>query len=96
MPVRRTHYSIQKVLQMAHHDVSSSGIYTDYCKYWCRKPIVEKTWSNFKILFALEYNALREEQYLNSTQEGFQHANHDTEEQKYFASELDNLSIADF
>ena len=65
-----------QVLQMAYHTVSSSGIYIDACKYWCRNTIAENTWDNFKIFIWLEYNELREEQCLNETQAGFQHSNH--------------------
>ena len=60
--------------------MSSSGIYTDAYKDWHRKPSADKVWDNFKN-FALEYNELREEQRLNATKAGFQHANHSVEEE---------------
>ena len=55
---------------------------------------MDKTWANFKIFFALEYNELREEQRLNTTQAGFQHANNYSEEQKDFVSAPENLEIS--
>ena len=80
---------------MAYHAVSSSGIYTDACKDWCRNQSAEKTWANFKIFFTLWYNELREGKYLNATQAGLYNYNHAAEEQQYFASSLDNLAIVD-
>ena len=45
--------------------------------------------------FDLDYNRLREEQILNNTQTGLQHANHADEEQLDFASALENPELAD-
>ena len=52
----------EQVLQMAYHTLSSSGIYSDACKYWCRNPRAEKTWDNFKTI-AVDYNDLRVKQH---------------------------------
>ena len=56
----KTPFLSSQVLQMAYHSVSSSGIYTYACKYWCRKISADETWDNFKKI-ALEYSKLREE-----------------------------------
>ena len=47
-------------------------------------------------VFVLEYKKWKEEHSLNATQVSFQHANNNSEEQKYLASALDKLSLADF
>ena len=70
-----TPFSPARVLQMTYHTARSYRIYTDTCKDWRRKPISDKMWANFKIFFVLEYNKLKEENILDATQEGFQHAN---------------------
>ena len=66
-------------LQRTYNTVRSSGIYKYACKDSHRNPSREKTWASFKIFLALEYNDIREEQNINSTQARFHHANHDVE-----------------
>ena len=39
----------EKLVQMNYHAVISSGIYTEACKDWRRKPIVDNTWAKFKM-----------------------------------------------
>ena len=53
-------FSLAKVLKMVYHAVISSGICTYACKDWCKNPITENTWANFKNILPLDYNELRE------------------------------------
>ena len=71
-----TPFMPSKVLQMAYHSMSYLDIYIDACKDWLSNLSSEEMWATFKIFFTLEYNLLWEEQILNTTQAGLQHANH--------------------
>ena len=50
----------------------------------------------FQLFFLLEYKELRDEQRLNATQAGFQHASYAAEEKLDFSSVLGNLSLSAF
>ena len=98
------HYTIEanilftpaQVIIIVYHAINSSGIYTDACKDWRRKPRIEKTWVSFKTFIVLGYNNLRGKRRLNTTQAGFHNTNHAAEEQLDFDSALENLELADF
>ena len=75
-----TPFTPAQVIKMAYNAVSSSVIYTDACKDWCRKMSVEKTWMTFKTFFVLDYNQLRESQHISATYAGFHNANRATED----------------
>jgi hypothetical protein len=64
-----------QIVQTAYHAISKSGIYNDVCKELRRKPIANRTWTNFKAFFATEYNELKEQQKLNTNQNNFHSAN---------------------
>ena len=57
-----TSYTPEQTLQTAYYKISSSNMYTDACKEWRRKPLAEKTWTNFKSFFASEYHDLKEQE----------------------------------
>ena len=57
-----TPYTPEQVLNIAYQTLFSSGIYTDGCKDWRKKDPADKTWANFKLHFANEYQDLKENQ----------------------------------
>lgn len=79
-----------QILQTVYHAVSTSGYYTEACKEWRKKPIIEKTWTNFKRFFAAEYHDLKEQQKVNTSQSNFHGANAVVD----ISTALDNLALA--
>jgi hypothetical protein len=55
-------FTTGQILQTTYHVISTSGFYNDACKEWRKKPTADKTWRNFKQLFAAEYRDLKEQQ----------------------------------
>lgn len=89
----RTPFTPEQIQQTAYHAISSSGLYTEACKEWRKKPVATKTWVNFKTFFATEYHDLREQQRINAVQSGFHSANQAVEQVNIMQA-LDNLAMA--
>ena len=52
----------QQIVTKAHNQIHKSGVVTLGCREWKRKPIAQRTWSNFKSHFAHEVKEHRKEQ----------------------------------
>jgi hypothetical protein len=83
-------FTTNQILQTAYRAVSTSGYYNDACKEWRKKPPGNKTWENFKPLFAAEYHDLKEQQKINTSNTNFHGANAAVE----ITTALDNLALA--
>ena len=70
-----TAFTTEQILQTAYYAITTTGLYTDACKEWRRKPEDQKTWENFKRFFAEEYHDLKEQQRTTSMQAGYHQAN---------------------
>ena len=58
----QTPFTQQQILQKAYLLILKTGIYSDDCRSWKRRPQSEHTWANFKPHFTLAYTYLRESQ----------------------------------
>ena len=67
-------YTNAQVLARAYNIVLQTGMFTDACKEWRAKRLVDKTWENFKLHFALAHRDLRQQQ-TTAQQTGFHAAN---------------------
>jgi hypothetical protein len=79
-----------QIIQMAYHAASMSGYYNGACKEWHKKTPPNKTWTNFKQLFAAEYHNLKEKQKVNTSQSNF----HGDNLAFNLSEALDNLALA--
>ena len=84
-----------QVVNTAYNVIFNTGMFTDDCKIWKRKPAANKTWTQFKVDFAIAH-----EELVESTQTaqaaGFQANNAETIRQTAAAIEnLANATIAD-
>ena len=59
-------YTPLQVVTNAFQIVFQTGMFVQYCKYWKRKTIADKTWSNFKTFFATAHQEWRESQSTTS------------------------------
>ena len=89
-----TPFSDQQVLQTAYFAVQATGLYKDGLKEWRSKQDTNKTWTNFKKLFAAEYHQLKEEQRLTSSAAGYSTMNHVQGFTDDLSSAIDNLAMA--
>jgi uncharacterized protein (DUF433 family) len=87
-------FTNDQILQTTYHAVSTSGYYTEACKEWRRRPLLQKTWALFKTFFASEYHDLKEQKRLNGTQSNFHNANQAVELTADISTALDNLAMA--
>jgi len=83
-------YTADQILQTAYHAISTSGIYTNACKEWCKIAIINKTRANFKQFFAAKYHDIKEQQKVNSSHSNF----HSTNAAVDTGQALDNLATA--
>ena len=66
---------------MAYATIEKCGLYKDDCREWSRKPILEKTWSNFKAHFARAFKETQRSSRTSKTkgyEENLQSAQADT------------------
>ena len=90
-------YSEKQVLQSAFFAISASGLYTEACRKWKRRPENTKSWNAFKVYFAAEYHELKEQNELSAAHSGFHSANAImTQEppQATITDALDHLALA--
>ena len=83
-------FTPEQIVQTTYHAVSTSGHYTDTCKIWRKKAAAAKSWPLFKTYFAKEYNNLKEQQKVNTSQTQFHGANAIVN----ISTALDNLAMA--
>ena len=62
-----TPFTAEQVVSIAFRIIQKTGMFTDDCKIWKRRPPVQKTWAQFKVDFALAHSELRESQQTNRT-----------------------------
>ena len=84
-------FTMEQILQMVYHVVSTTGYYNEACKEWQRKPEVNKTWGHFKQFFAAEYHDRKKQDKVNSAQNNFHSANSAVD----ITQALDNLAMAE-
>ena len=89
-----TPFSSEQVLQTAYYAVQATGLYKDGLKEWRLKPASEKTWPNFKTLFAAEYHQLKEEQRMTTGAAGYSSMNNVQGFTDDLSSAIDNLAMA--
>jgi hypothetical protein len=88
-------YTPQQIVAYAYNLVFQTGVFADACRDWRRRPLIEKTWANFKRDFAVAHQELRESQ-LTSQGAGYHSANSVLQEtwQEQTADALANLATA--
>jgi hypothetical protein len=78
----QTPYSPEQVLSIAYQLVFRTGIFTDDCKIWKRHAPAYKTWTQFKLDFAMAYQEYNEGLEISPRASGFhaeiQHEQHET------------------
>jgi hypothetical protein len=67
-------YTGPQIVAYAYNTVLQTGLFTDACRDWRRRPAIEKTWPNFKTDFAQAHQEIRESQ-VTSQGAGFHSAN---------------------
>ena len=87
-----TPFTAPQVVSTAFRTVQKTGMYTDDCKIWKRKPAQYKTWAQFKVDFTIAHNELREEQ--QTTRGAGFHANAVQDLQQETATAIANLANA--
>ena len=70
-----TAFTTEQILPTAYYAITTTGLYTDACKEWRKKPEEQKTWENFKRFFVKEYHDLKEQQRTTTLQAGYHQAN---------------------
>ncbi len=67
-------YSLAQIIAIAYNLIFATGMFPDDCREWRRRPLIEKTWDNFKAAFATAHQEYRETQ-TTSKQAGYHSAN---------------------
>jgi hypothetical protein len=70
----KTPYTPEQVVTIAYTLIFKTGLFADDCKIWRRRTTVEKTWTEFKRVFTLAHQELRESTH-TSKGSGFHSAN---------------------
>jgi hypothetical protein len=94
-------YTSAQIVSIAYNTIFSTGMFSDACRDWRRRPTADHNWVNFKLDFALAHQDLRDSQ-LTSKQSGYHnanaayedHANAAFEQQQETALALANLASA--
>ena len=60
-------YTPTQILSMALNNIRKSGLYTEDCREWDRKPANTKTWATFKIHFARAFKEVRKSSEISHT-----------------------------
>jgi hypothetical protein len=66
-------YAPAQIIAIACNLIFSAGMFPEVCREWRRRLTIEKTWTNFKIEFALAHQEFKESQ-VTSNQAGYQSA----------------------
>jgi hypothetical protein len=64
-------YLTQQIVNLAYSLMFSTGSYNIMCREWHQRPLVDKTWANFKLHFTVAYNKMA----LTTQGSGFHGAN---------------------
>jgi DNA-binding protein H-NS len=59
-------FSMQQTVTAGYLLIFATGLYTEECKLWNRRPAAEQTWVNFKITFSRAHKELREMQAMTA------------------------------
>jgi hypothetical protein len=59
-------FSIQQIVTTGYLLIFATGLYTEECKLWNRRPLAEQTWVNFKLDFSRAHKELREMQSMTA------------------------------
>ncbi len=86
-------YTPVQVTTIAYQLVFKTAMFPDECKLWKRRTTATKNWSDFKTLFALAHQELREAQ-LTTSATGFQSANAAIDLQNDTVDAIANLATA--
>ena len=94
-------YTPAQILSMAFNNVRKSGLYTEDCREWDRKPTNTKTWATFKIHFARAFKEVRKSSetsqtggYAANVSEAHRNAEMFAEMQQDHSTALANLATA--
>ena len=87
-----TPFTVAQVVSTSFRVIQKTGMFTDDCKIWNRRPAVEKIWAQLKLDFAMAHAELRESQQ-TSKLAGFQ-ANNAEVIPKETAEAIANLASA--
>jgi hypothetical protein len=68
-------YTPAQIIAIAYNLIFATGIFPEACREWRRRPVADKTWTNFKIDFAIAHQDYKESQ-ITANQAGYQSANH--------------------
>jgi hypothetical protein len=90
-----TAYTPAQIIAIAYNLIFATGMFPEACREWRRRPIIEKTWTNFKTDFAIAHQEFRESQ-VTSNQAGYQQAANAayTDLQQETADAIANLATA--
>mgnify|MGYP002806862359 FL=1 len=86
-------YTPTQVTAIAYQLVFKTGLFHDECKLWKRRIAADKNWAEFKTVFSLAHQELRESQ-LTSSNTDFHSANAATDLQLETAEAIANLATA--
>jgi hypothetical protein len=86
-------YTPEQVTAVAYQLVFKTAMFPDECKLWKRQNAVDKTWTNFKTVFATAHQELRECQQ-TTTSAGFHSANSAMALQTETVDAIANLATA--
>ena len=94
-------YTPAQILSMAFNNVRKSGLYTEDCREWDRKPTNTKNWATFKIHFARAFKEVRKSSetsqtggYAANVSEAHRNAEMFAEMQQDHSTALANLATA--
>jgi hypothetical protein len=59
-------FSVQQIVTTGYLLIFATGLYTEECKLWNRRPQAEQTWVNFKLDFSRAHKELREMQAMTA------------------------------
>jgi hypothetical protein len=68
-------YTPEQVVLIAYNLVFKTGLFDEECKLWRRRPPIDKTWTEFKVVFTLAHQEMRESKQTTRAI-GFHSANH--------------------
>ena len=86
-------YTGPQIVAYAYNTILQTGLFTDACRDWRRRPAAQKTWPAFKADFSLAHQEMRESQ--TTTQEaGFHSANAAVDFHQQTFEALANLATA--
>ena len=87
-------YTADQTIKNSYNTILGEGLYTESSKMWSKKLSSEKTWSEFKNIFAEVYHDLHKLQCIKGTQAGFCESNMNITRHEDISKVLDNLAMA--